>query len=373
MRFRSEAPALTEAVFLGHVLAGSEAAACEAAATPWPALAEQARRQGVLPLLASACGRRGSPLAIHALRAAEEARVAVAHDLAVERADRELVEALADRSLPAFLIKGADLAYGVYARSDLRPRVDTDLLVRSGDRSGAREVLRRLGYRPEPQAGGDLVSHQEAWIRDGHSTRSVVDLHWRVANPQRFGRVLDVEEIAAGSEPRTRLSPAARGLGLVHALLLACVHRVAHHYDATRLIWACDVDLVASRLSDRDWQQWVRLAVDRRVAAACCRGFLLAERTLGTRLPAAIATELAEAARDDADPYVEPEARHAARVWVDLRHTGSWKERVALLNQHLFPPAAYMRTVYAPASRLPLAGLYATRLLRGASRWLKRG
>ena len=51
----------------------------------------------------------------------------------------------------------------------------------------------------------------------------VVDLHWRIANPQAFGRVLEYEELAAAAEPLPALSPSARGLGRVHALMLACV------------------------------------------------------------------------------------------------------------------------------------------------------
>ena len=57
----------------------------------------------------------------------------------------------------------------------------------------------------------------------------VVDLHWRIANPQRVRPVLAYEELAAAAEPVPALAPRARGLRRVHALLLACVHRVAHH------------------------------------------------------------------------------------------------------------------------------------------------
>jgi hypothetical protein len=358
---------------LGRLIRGDTTAARMAAAISWPDLAAEADRHGVLPLVAAECGRPGTPLAVHAEAARAATRSAMARDMVRERADRELLEALAQSSVPAFLIKGADLAYSLYPRSDLRSRVDTDVLIHPDTRSAARRCLERLRYRLEPQAGGALVTYQEAHVREERGVRLVVDLHWRVANPQRFGHVLGIDEIAAASQARPRLSVNARGLGTVHALLLASVHRVAHHYDAPRLVWAYDVDLLAKRLSVEDWEAWVSLAIERDVPAACQSSLALAQRTLGTDVPHAVLAALERAAPRDTDSYLAPDSRHVARVWTDVRHTVSWKAKAALIGQHLFPPPAYMRTVYAPASRLPLAGLYARRFLLGARRWLRKG
>ena len=44
-----------------------------------------------------------------------------------------------------------------------------------------------------------------------------------------------------------------RGLSPVHALLVACIHRVAHHRGTERLIWLLDIHLLASRLEEREW------------------------------------------------------------------------------------------------------------------------
>jgi hypothetical protein len=59
-------------------------------------------------------------------------------------------------------------------------------------------------------------------------------------------------------------------------------------------------------------------------------------------------------------------------LMADLRALGSWTHRWQLVKEHVFPPAQYMRDVYAPSSRAPLSFLYARRALVGARKWLSR-
>jgi Uncharacterised nucleotidyltransferase len=57
---------------------------------------------------------------------------------------------LAMAQVPVLLLKGAALAYQVYARSCLRAMVDLDLLVRPDEVEHACVVMRDLGYHAEP-------------------------------------------------------------------------------------------------------------------------------------------------------------------------------------------------------------------------------
>ncbi len=59
-----------------------------------------------------------------------------------------------------------------------------------------------------------------------------------------------------------RSTPAPRDLPPPHALLMACVHRVAHHFDPPTLIWLYDIHLLASSMSEDDATRFVALAVD---------------------------------------------------------------------------------------------------------------
>lgn len=347
-----------------------------------PQLIDAATAHGVLPLVvdrvdtARRTGRGGAvglPDAMARLRAA--ATRILAGDLVRERALRALVAALHQASVPALLIKGADLAYSLYPRPDLRVRLDTDLLVRAASREAATAVLLSLGYARVPQSGGDLLMYQESYrLRRDDIDVHVVDLHWRVSNSHRFAAALTFDELWEASEPRPRLAPAARGLSAVHALLLACVHRVAHHFDTSRLIWSYDVHLLAAGMPAADWRRFAALARDRGVEAACASSLDAAVRLFGAPVPGEVLAGLAEGGRGGrrADPFLSPGARHASRVWAEVRHVASWSDRCRLIKQHAFPPAAYMRDVYAPSSAAPLWLLYLRRIVRGSRRWMTR-
>jgi hypothetical protein len=334
-----------------------------------------AAAHGILPLIAEQASRQTPPSA--ALRSALDAEIrrGAPFELVREHELRTVVAALADAGVRALLMKGADLAYSLYDRPDERPRIDSDLLVPADMRASATAVLTSLGYTAVPQTGGDLLMYQEPFrkTRQGSDVH-VVDLHWRVANPQRFAGALEFDLLASAAEPRPRLAPAARGLSAVHGLLLACVHRVAHHFDSQRLIWSYDVHLLATSLSPHDWRTVTALARARAVEGACLRGLLTASRCFGTVIPEAVVTALREGSRVEAGnaPFFGAHVRHAERILSDLRNVRSWRERWRLACQHAFPPGSYMRDVYAPASSAPLWLLYALRIARGSRKWLSR-
>jgi hypothetical protein len=333
---------------------------------------DAAARHGVAPLLASnippEVGRDlGDTLRRESVRAA-------ARDALTDAALRILTNALAGAAVDALVFKGADLAYSCYSQSHLRPRTDSDILIAHAARSRANDVLHRLGYMPVPQTGGDLLMYQQPFIlRDGDRILHTVDLHWRVANPQQFGDVAPFEDLWADSEPRPRLGAAARGLAPTHAFALACVHRVAHHYDDERLIWIHDLHQLAQRLTASDWERVTAWAVSRRVAAVCARGAALTTSLFGTAIPEGVRSTLASAAaREPRSRRYLGHRRHVDRILTDLALMPSWTARARLARQHVFPPARYMRDVYAPDSDLPVAVLYVQRAWRGARRWMAK-
>lgn len=339
------------------------------------ALCAHAVQHGMLPLV---CARLASgasaPLPLLAkLRGAAAADVA--GDLAREQELRRLLIGLADAGVDPLVIKGAQLAYTHYPRPDLRPRVDTDLLIPTDRRGTAHQVLLNLDYEPARQMGGDLVAYQAFYVkrRGGHPVHAV-DVHWKIANSQVFADVLGYEELAAEAVPISRLSPVARGLSPVHALLLACTHRVAHHFDAECLIWLYDIDLLARTMSQEEWRRFADLAAERKVVTVCRRSLERASRWFGTAVPDWVWRDARfQAAREGelSAGYLRAR-RHVGVIVDDVRALATWSARWHLLYEHFFPPAHYMRTVFAPGSRLPLPLLHAGRLVRGARRWLVR-
>jgi hypothetical protein len=108
--------------------------------------------------------------------------------------------------------------------------------------------------------------------------------------------------------------------------------------------------------------------------AVCARGLELAAarfRTLG-------AADLIAALRLLPGRRPEPSAqflgglRQVDVLRTDLSTLRGWRARLALVAEHLFPPAAYMRSAYprCPAAALPLA--YVFRIVWGAPKWFRR-
>jgi hypothetical protein len=336
---------------------------------------------GVLPLVADRL--RSEPAgAGDTLRARiiDEARLEAAGDLEREVELRAVVGALDAARVGPLLFKGAHLAYGVYARPDLRPRVDTDVLIPADEsaRRASHETLVSLGYESAAHVGGDFVMPQRTYVkrRQGRAVHAV-DLHWRVANPQAFARMLTYDELATEAAPLPGLSPVARGPSPRHALVIACVHRVAHHAGASCLIWLYDIDRLARQLDDEDWNLVVRITTERRMASVCRASLAESVRTFATPVPADVLAALdraASAGPDEASArYVEGLPGSVQGALTDLTATSSLRDRFRIAREHLLPPPSYMREVYAPGSRAPLPWLYARRVLKGVRKWRRPG
>jgi hypothetical protein len=291
---------------------------------------------------------------------------------------REIVrvlDALGTRGLRPLLVKGSALAYTLYDDPSLRPRFDTDLLVRKEEAAAAEEVMRALGYRRPAQVTGELVMYQVDYSRrDPSGLTHVFDFHWKISNRQAVADTLTFEDLDAGAQPVPALGASARGSAAVPALVLACVHRVAHHSADERLIWLYDIHLLAQGLSSSDVDAFIALSRDRSVTLICADGLLAARRAFATALPSGLLERLTPA---DRSPSAEPSAALltaeptlANELISDLKAVG-WPQRVRLLREHAFPPARYMRSAYMVTNPAWLPALYTHRLVRGAWRLLR--
>jgi len=346
-----------------------------ALADHWSSVRRAAEYHRVLPLIGKAI--LALPEAPPAVRQelTQRARQAAIGEVLREAELTALLDALDEASVRCLVFKGAALAYTCYDRPELRPRTDTDLLVSAARRPAAERVLGALGYEAAAGFSGDLVAYQAAFVkRRAGIPVHVVDLHWRIATPQVFGDILPFEEAASEAVPVPALGAGARALSPVHALLVACVHRVAHHSGDARLIWLVDIGRIAAKLTRDEWTRFLRLALDRRVAMVCRSGLMEVAGLFAVPVPEDVMTALERQAHEH-----EPTAaflkrrRHAAVVAQDFATLPDWSGRFRMLRQHALPPASYMRNVYAPGSHFPLPVLYAKRALRGAWKWLVRG
>ena len=338
-----------------------------------PELAATAEEHGISTLVWEAVVRSGPPAAV--LRAALDARArgAATRDFLVQAEMRRVLDAIAAAGARAVVFKGSALAYTVYAQPWHRPRTDTDVLTSGADVPSVSAAIEACGYvRSDALSSGTLVSHQVAFERtDAHGLHHVVDLHWKIVNPQVLADALLFDEIWQGSTAAPKLGPAARVPSRVASAILGCVHRLAHHQDLDRLIWLYDLKLLTEGFSPADWEELCLLAADRQVSAVCLDGLERARATFGAPLPPEAAKRLASAGEcDPSRRYVDTIVGKRHVLASDLAALG-WGARVRLLREHAFPPAAFVLQRYGRRTRMWLPALYAHRLVTGAYRWLR--
>jgi hypothetical protein len=326
---------------------------------------------------AAACEEHGIAPLVYARLALPELReqalrAAVTEPLRL--ADLQAVLAALDSAgVDALVLKGTALAHDLYASAELRPRADVDLL--AGDFDGAAEVLRGLGFESYANSGDELALRQQSFGRvDAFERMHLYDLHREIANPAVFAGVLPWDELLARSIPLPRIRAGARGLSRIDALLLACVHRVAHHHDSDRLIWLYDIHLLRAALPLDEQRAFWRAAAERRVLAICRRSVALAEEWFGgagVRAEEVLTPEELRAQEATAR-FLDRNQRGGMLLAASFAALPGWRARLRRLRQLAFPPRAYMSERFATRNRAVLPWLYALRGIRGLAHLFRR-
>ena len=341
------------------------------AASDWGALLVDAEAHGVVPLLAGAAATAPwDSRWISMLRSAHAAHAAAS--IIREKELRTVLEALAAHGVRPILFKGAHLAFASYRSPDRRPHVDVDMLLERDDRQALDRCLRDRGYELVPQVTGEVAfGQQQYWKVDASGLGHTIDVHWRIANPLAFSDRITYADLDRDAMPIPRLGAHARGPSLPLALLIACLHRTAHHGNSERLIWIYDIHHLASALDDSGWDSLVELASRRGLSAVLAAGLHRAAEYFHTNVPAGV-TERLHADRtvdDDVLEFLEgppPRFEVAKSDWRRIHH---WRDRARFLREHLFPPANYIAHRYGTTSRVALPFLYVRRIVTGAGRW----
>jgi hypothetical protein len=292
--------------------------------------------------------------------------------LALARAaeTRRVLTRLHDAGVPALLVKGAHLEWACYGEPHLRERSDTDVLIHEGDVRTASSALSAAGYTPALQPGGTVAVAQRSWFStDTTGVDHAIDLHWRVSNVQLFRGTLEWEEMWIARCPIPPLGPHAFGPSVEHALVLACIHRLAHHARSPRRVWLDDIHLLCGMLDDERWSVVTRLARNRAVGAAVAASLQDAAGACGTRLPSSVIHDLCApggTAPEVARFIARPRSRFGVALsdWQQL----GLRDRVTFLRDHVFPPPSYIRDRYDVTSPPAIAWTYLHRVLRVARR-----
>jgi len=320
-----------------------------------------ALRHGVLPLVYAELGdSRREHDGLDALRAALAAlaRTEAAVDVIRVATCRNLLHSLHLAGLSVLVFKGSALALSHYARSDLRPRDDTDLLVEESQLAALDASMRNMGYRKSPATSGRLISHQCLYTGvDGRGIHHNFDVHWRISNRHRYARLFTLGELLDRSRPMPGHAAFARCPCPVDALLIAALHRASHR-GTGRLVWLYDIHRLLAAMKDDELGELAERAAAKgltgecRAAIAGTRHYF--DRGAGT------------------SPAVSGGIR-TIDIWIaDLKALPSWRTRLAFLKEHAFPPADYMRRDCGESNRLILPIAYLARGLRGSLKLFRR-
>lgn len=280
--------------------------------------------------------------------------------------------AMAAGGLSFLLFKGTPLAYTLYPQPWLRNRGDTDILF--ADAASAERawlVLSSMGYQRMNTSGGELLSCQFPCTRQLVGGAShMLDVHWGTSNHAEL-RALGFDELLAESVAVPDLGADTRMPCLEHALVLACLHRLAHRHEGeeNRLIWLYDIHLLLQGMSDEQWLRFTAIVASKGTGPACREGIERAQQTFGTVIPAERASQIRTM------PVAEGDAISSRSLLQrDLAYLGnqaSYRATLQLLRQHLLPPVSYMVQKYQPRSRLLLPYLYLKRAVLGVVRRFK--
>ena len=331
---------------------------------PWSTdLLASARANRVHLLLAD----RGGDASLQA-----DLRAAAVIEAARERELREVLGALAQAGIRPVLLKGAVLSRTHYPRPELRPRTDTDLLIPTVARDATTRLLVELGYEQVAETAGPLTTGQfHLHKRDAVGVVHALDVHCRISNVRAFANVVSYAELVRDARPVVSLGPHALGPSAVHALIIACVHRVAHHGNTDSLLWLLDVSLLARSLEPHERDCFAELAGVRGIRAVCRNTLVLADAAFGGIDAEWLASLLAETAEPTA-AFLRGPMRQIDILKQDLRASPRVWQRLQILGEHLFPSASFMYERYTTQRKFALPLLYAHRIVTGMPKWFRR-
>ena len=268
---------------------------------------------------------------------------------------REVLGALGGAAL---IVKGTALAYSIYPAPELRPRVDTDLLIDRGEIDRVRRALTSIGFAETATSGDELGVRQHSFSRrDRFGVTHIYDVHLDIANNAVVADALRYDELRARAVPLPAIAPDAFGPCNADALLHACIHRVVHHHDSDRMIWLYDIHLLRERMTDEEHRQFWELAAGRRVAAICLASVEAANRIFG-----GVSVPSVDVAPDEpSSAFLDRHRRYGAVIAGDFAALPGWRARFKRLRQLAFPPPSFMMQSFGASWRVLLPLLYAYR------------
>lgn len=281
-----------------------------------------------------------------------------------------LLLALRQAGVDFILLKGAALAYTVYANPACRLRGDLDLWVQPEQLPQATATLATLGYRGQekddrPDALTLLVGGEQQLHRTD-ALLTLIELQWPALRGEWLRRTANVDHagiwrrrtaVAMGQQRFPTMAPE-------DTLLHLCLHQAINHQFSTPWLRnLLDVHLLLATCA-LDWAQVTARATGWRLATVVWTTLSLAQRLLGTPAPAAVLHTLAPPPwrqrwiqsldLDTALLAMQEGGYSHRRFAVQLALVDRARDDLIFLGRGLLPEAVWLRARYGLAPGQPL-------------------
>ena len=323
---------------------------------------------GVTPLMASTLRWPGPP--DWKSFADQQRRHTLLRHQRIEALLARIDEASRRAGIAAVPLKGAALhALGLY-HAGQRPMADIDLLVREGDAVPMLRVLESLGYRgtsatrrhrilqPQKPAGESSLQVEPAFGE--HALAPIkIELHSRICE-QLPVLAVDVSECIFPRAPRAGLNGYPSDVALLMHLVLHAAGNMVPR--GLRLIHLHDISLVAARMGEADWAEFLRSRVVGRPLWWAVPPLELASRYYPRTIPHQVLTalrpECPRALRTKSQHQTLSDVSYAAlgmEAFPGLAWTGSLSEKLQCVLARVHP-GPEQRAVRAVVQAEPWSG-----------------
>ena len=298
-------------------------------------------------------------------------------DVVLSKQLGEILEAFKGKGLPLLVLKGHALAHGIYPDAATRPSADLDLLVHPETMTKAREILQGLGYRcvGKKYEVAKQVYREELFLpRPDKPFHRWIELHWDLTEFSWPGRKQRVQALFDRAISIRANKVAFDALSPADALIHRSLSNAWWHYRNLRLIWICDVALLARRLTvPNEWTLLKQLSKEWRCRLALEVSLRLAQTWTGLRLPPGFDDfanwPLTVNERDAWPKITNRHVRMLPYIAYLLRSSASKMELTKATLNLLLPDSAWMRLRYPPANGWWLPAAY----MRRWRRWIGKG
>jgi len=261
----------------------------------WNALFSLAEHHGVQPILAQSLVGLGHQVPAEVLVTLKQNYQANLHKALL--LSTELVRIagrLSQAGIEFIPYKGVALAETLYGDIALRQAGDIDLLIHPTDLKRVRESVTELGYTPHVMLSDD---EEEAYLKSGYECafdspagRNLLEVQWAI-QPHFYAVDLDLEGLFSRAQTAKVVGLEVKSLGAEDLFVVLALHAAKHVWG--RLIWLCDLARI-SNLPTLNWKWIGNQAQGLGIVRILRVTLLLAQRLLGSALPASAAENLPE-------------------------------------------------------------------------------